>query len=839
MPNTHPSKLSFRLVISVLVLCVCAAGLATAVAAPTAATAHAAIAQPSEWQIDESEWDIFDNPALLPDRNSWWGGKLTNERNQHGQPYGHGPARHNGSSYAWVSEETGNPADHWARWDMGTREGTQDLAVFIPRADASARVRYRVIIGSRTTYTSRITQQEIYGWHSLGTVAANGSRVRIEVHYNDSQPAPGLTGPSARRVGVDAMAMRCVSDCQPETTRTDEPGAPRNVRLQVVIESNGSRTVVATWSPPADDGGSAITNYRVSISRPGREFGPWNRRPNARSLRFGNAWSNTTYTVHIRAENAVGIGIAASSSITTPGVSRADVPGAPRNVRLQVVIESNGSRTAVATWSPPADDGGSAITNYRVSISRPGREFGPWNRRPNARSLRFGNAWSNTTYTVHIRAENAVGVGPAIERSITTTTSPPSSPRDARVITSDGAFEVTWTPPAQSGSSPLSHYRIRYCRPSCSGDVVWSDADDVPATGESHVSHVNMRVGAGRTYHIELWAVNNDDRRSPIVELYAPAIATPEVTVEPEGRSWIIDDPDALVLWDSVDSARAYEIDWRYMRIETDRLRDIYYQLQDENISDSAKERLSREAAALLDGTEISVSQLGGDSRPASGGGREVFCRITNDLESRLCNNSVTGRVDRFDPDDPSYRIHSDQQDKVLQVRVRAIGSVSAKGSWSEWAYHPSSRFNAGCTFLDTYNTIKNIQTAIDTASVILTVGGVVASIFTAGTSVVASQGIRQALIIAAKEIVKLIVKNIAIRRFMVSLIRDLAKRVVEKSALELAGFAFGCLTHGADLQKGDAKALGEQLIQELRDSAIESLDWERALTNWKLVDIK
>ena len=644
--------------------------------------------------------------------------------NSEGERYGYGPARHNGSSYAYVSEDTGSPADHWARWDMGTREGTQQLAVFVPRADASARVRYRITIGSRSTYTDRITQRDIYGWHSLGTVTTNGDRVRIEVHYNDSQTAPGLSGSAARTVGVDAMAMRCVSNC-------------------------------------------------------------------------------------------------------------GDVPDAPRNVRLEVVNESDGSRTLVATWSPPTDNGGSAITNYRVTFSRPGKTFSTGNHSPGNRRRSLTGARSNTIYTVQVRAENAAGVGPATERSIRTTTSPPSSPRDVRVVTSYGTIGVTWTAPARSGSSPISHYHIRYYRESSSGDIAWSDEHQVPAADRSHV---NSRVGGGRSYDIELTAVNDDNQRSPTVELYAAAIGIPEVTVSPEGRPWYWppDDPDAVIYWNEIRWARGYQIDWRYMRIDTRRLRDIYNQLQGTNLSDDRKESLSREAVTLLEGNEISSSQTGGDSRPAPNGENEVYCRTAGS-----CHNFVTGRADGFDPGDPEYRIHSEQQEKVLQVRVRAIGDYNAVGSWSEWAYHPNSQFNAGCTFLDTYNTIRNVQTAIDTANVILTVGGVVAAVFTAGSSIGASGVTKAALRFVAKEMVKLIIKRVAIRRFMASLIKDLAKRVVEQSALELAGFTFGCLTHGANLQKGDAHALGEQFITEFKNAAIESLDWERVLENWKRVEIK
>ena len=463
-------KLCRLTITSILVLAVLVAGLATAVAAPAGATtAHMVVAQPNEWQINESDWHIDDTPALHG--QSWWGGEPANGTNSYGQPYGYGPARHNGSSYAYVSEETGNPGGHWARWDMGTRRGTQEIAVFVPRADASARVNYRITIGSSTTRSDWITQREIYGWHSLGTVSANDNRVRIEVHYDDSQHAPGQSGASARRLGVDAVAMRCVSNCSSSSATV--PGRP-SVELNVQHESDGSRTVVATWSPPAEDGGSAITGYEVTFSRPGRTFATRNRSSSARRHTLSGAWSNTRYTFTIRAKNSVGEGPEVSSSIRTSGVTRDLVPGLPRNVRLTVVGQSDGSRTVVATWSPPAEDGGSAITGYEVTFSRPGRTFATRNRSSSARRHTLSGAWSNTRYTFTIRAKNSVGEGPEVSSSIRTSGVTrdlvPGLPRNVRLTVvgqSDGSRTVvaTWSPPAEDGGSAITGYEVTFSRP--------------------------------------------------------------------------------------------------------------------------------------------------------------------------------------------------------------------------------------------------------------------------------------------------------------------------------------------------------------------------------------
>ena len=624
MTHARPVRLSLRFLTSLLLLSLASAVLAPAVAAPANASEQLVMAQSNDCLVNGPEWHIEDDPAL---HGGWQTGEYP-------ESYGYGYGR---NRYKWLNPITREllvsnyvyahrGSGHWAQWDMKAREGTQEIAVFIPHRQATARVKYRINVGSSSIDTEWITQRYIYGWHCLETtINANNNRISIEVHFDSALRAPGAR---SRIVGVDAVAMRCVSNC-----------------------SQGA----------------------------------------------------------------------------------------------------------------------------------------------------------------------------------------PSAPQDVRVITSDGTLEVTWTAPARSGSRPISHYHIRYYRETASGEIAWSYADEVPASDRSHV---NTLVASGRSYDIELTAVNGDGRRSPTVKMYAAAIGIPDVTVEPEGRPWYWppDDPDAVIYWNSILHARAYDIDWRYMRIDTERLRQIYFALEGDSLSEDARDRLTREAATILEGTEIDSSELGGDSRTAPGGQIEVIC-YTSDL--RLCTNLVTGRTDNFNENEPQYRIHSDQQDKVLQVRVRAIGSLNATASWSEWAYHPASRFNVGCTFLDVYNTIKNVHTAIDVASVILTVGGVVAAVFTGGTSIAATQGTRAALVFAAKEIIRLIIKHLTLKRFITGLIKELAKNVVLESTLELAGFTFGCLVHGADLSENDAKALGRTFIEELAASGLEAFDVKKALENWDLVDIK
>ena len=742
--------------------------------------------------------------------------------------------------------------DSWARWDFASVDGPYEVQAWIPSQWATAHVQYNIWADENgdSTFASDeyvagpwLDQQTNNGgWQSLG-VYTLGGRVRIEVSDIWARDDYRDVGTENARIAADAI--RLLRNGQ--TSSEEPPTPPRSV----IATPHGESSLRVTWSAPTSSGSSPISGYEVEYSRDALrnhpvygDRGPYNSGPvsvDGRSHTTGAFLRGVTYRVKVTAINRDGLRSEPATDIATTRASTT-TPPPPRNVSAA----AHGTKQIRANWSPPSNSGSAPIKHYTVRYSRPAiGDSPPWQSRlytttgtsHTSPGLRYG-----TTYTVTVTAVNRddrasrAATDTATTRARTTT--PPSSPRDVRVVTGDRRLTVTWDAPRQSGSSSISHYEIKYSRESGGpGDPGWSSEANVSATAPR--SHVSPRLGRGRPYTVEITAVNRDRKRSSTLSVYAAAIGIPKVTLEPEGRSWIIDDPDALILWDEVPSARGYELDWRYMRINTSRLHDIYNRLQSTTLSDDTRESLSREAAALLEGTEIRSSQFGGDSRPAPNGKSEVFCWNTTRSDTRLCSNLVTGRTDSFNPADPRYRIHSDQHDKVLQIRVKAIGSTNAKGSWSEWAYHPSSRFNAGCTFLDTYNTIRNVQTAIDTASVILTVGGVVAAAFTAGTSIAATQSTRAALIFVAKEIVKLIIKRVAIRRFMVSLIKDLAKRVVEQSALELAGFAFGCLTHGADLQKDDAHALGEQFINEFKNAAIESLDWERALEHWKRVQIK
>ncbi len=187
-------------------------------------------------------------------------------------------------------------------------------------------------------------------------------------------------------------------------------GSPTTAGVPTAISVTGNGTAATiTWSPPVSDGGSAITGYRVSrdgIDAAGTGCAPTVVPASTGSSTFPALRPGSTYALSVRAINAVGDGPAASASVTMPAIA----PGVPTGVATHMT----GTGTGTLTWSPPASDGGSAVTGYRVT--RNGTDStgaGPTSALVAAatRSSTFTNLRPGVSYTVSVQAVNAVGAG--------------------------------------------------------------------------------------------------------------------------------------------------------------------------------------------------------------------------------------------------------------------------------------------------------------------------------------------------------------------------------------------------------------------------------------------
>ncbi len=242
---------------------------------------------------------------------------------------------------------------------------------------------------------------------------------------------------------VDTCGDGCVrsSEYSPKVAVIGPPGAPVSA---TAIGGDAQATV--SFSPPSSDGGSPITTYTVTSSPSGiTATGA------ASPILVPGLVNGTPYTFTVTATNAVGTG---PPSAPSNSVTPAAVPGAPT-----IGTATAGNAQATVAFTPPASNGGSAITSYTVT-SVPGgiTAFG------SASPITVIGLSNGTTYTFTVTATNGVGVGPASGPSnAVTPTAPagtPGAPTGVMATGGDAQATVAFSPPASNGGSPITSYLV-------------------------------------------------------------------------------------------------------------------------------------------------------------------------------------------------------------------------------------------------------------------------------------------------------------------------------------------------------------------------------------------
>ena len=222
----------------------------------------------------------------------------------------------------------------------------------------------------------------------------------------------GLSAGTTRHYRVSAINSAGTGNPSNEdsaTTATD-PGPPTGL----TATTNGATQIDLAWTAPTDDGGAAITGYRIEVSSDAGSL--WS------DLVADTGSTDTTYehtglsagtTRHYRvsAINSAGTGNPSNEDSATT----VSAPGAPRNVAA-----SAGNALVELTWEPPTSNGGAAITGYQYRYKTTG-SYGGWTSAggPDARSLTVPGLANDTLHTFQVRARNSVGAGPASEETAT------------------------------------------------------------------------------------------------------------------------------------------------------------------------------------------------------------------------------------------------------------------------------------------------------------------------------------------------------------------------------------------------------------------------------------
>ncbi|MDD2819528.1 MAG: fibronectin type III domain-containing protein [Candidatus Nanopelagicales bacterium] len=232
------------------------------------------------------------------------------------------------------------------------------------------------------------------------------------------------------------------------------PGVPTSVVL-----TPGNTQVSMAWIAPVDDGHSTITDYSIQY-KSGSSWIPFIDGVSTNTSVIVTGLTNgTLYSFRVAAVNAIGTGTYTSTSTSTP----ATIPGAPTSLSA-----SRSSTNGTLTWTAPASDGGSAVTDYlvayKLSTDADWTVFNDGVR--TATGATVTGLTTGANYDFQVITVNLVG-----SSSATSTVNLTATP-------SAGQVALAWNAPASPGGT-IADYEMQY---RVSGDSTWVTFTDAIGT---------------------------------------------------------------------------------------------------------------------------------------------------------------------------------------------------------------------------------------------------------------------------------------------------------------------------------------------------------------------
>lgn len=287
-----------------------------------------------------------------------------------------------------------------------------------------------------------------------GSAVANGptlSKGAMSVVVSGLAPETDYTvqvkAVNAKGAGSAAIsAVVRTPEVAPEQTVPDAPAKP-------AAELVGTNSVSVTWVAPAD-GHAPITGYSVALlGADGATISTQNSDANARNIVFAGLKPGMSYTAVVKAVNSVG------TSASSPASDAVAVPAQKPGTLAVPTLKSATEHSLELSWLPPASDGGSAVTGYRVTVLAADVQEGAEPTvvdvaDPKQLSVQLKGLNADTAYSVSVSACNIVGCGDAasaVLRTLVGDTEPGIDPTPTPKPTP----KPTLTPGPSAGSSSI------------------------------------------------------------------------------------------------------------------------------------------------------------------------------------------------------------------------------------------------------------------------------------------------------------------------------------------------------------------------------------------------
>ncbi len=236
------------------------------------------------------------------------------------------------------------------------------------------------------------------------------------------------------------------------TTPSTTPNAPTNV-----VATRGNVQATISFDAPANNGGTAVTDYIIEYKLT-TEPTVWTTFTDGVSTNLTTTVTGLTnglsYDFRVSAVNVVGAGSASSTAVVTQDTT----PNAPTNV-----IATRGDTQATISFDAPANNGGTAITDYIIEYKLTS-EPTVWTTFTDGVSTNLTATVTGLTnglsYDFRVSAVNVVGAGSASSTATVTPETLPGAPTSLTPTRANTQVTLAWTAPV--GSPIITDYIIEY-----------------------------------------------------------------------------------------------------------------------------------------------------------------------------------------------------------------------------------------------------------------------------------------------------------------------------------------------------------------------------------------
>ena len=234
------------------------------------------------------------------------------------------------------------------------------------------------------------------------------------------------------------------------------PNAPTNVRA-VPDNTTG---IDVSWTAPANNGGSAITDYVVEYATENTEYVVFaDGVSTGTSVKVTGLTQGVEYTFRVAAKNIAGQGAYSGETAYAKAIARTK-PGRPT---ASVSSTIDGAVNVEWKFETSQTNGGAEIEEFNVEWARVGTNT--WSSQSSdEQTIRLEGLSIGLQYKFRITATNAAGTSEKSAEVVAIPYIPPQSPTNlSATVTEEGIVTLSWKAPVDTGGNALTQYFIGFC----------------------------------------------------------------------------------------------------------------------------------------------------------------------------------------------------------------------------------------------------------------------------------------------------------------------------------------------------------------------------------------